>query len=250
MHRPLSFRSVALSLMLLLTAGPLLAADLPSIQSLQAKLTERLPDFPKLDEVRATELPGVYELRAGQTIYYGDAQGNFILRGDLIDTKRARNLTQQRIEQLSAIAFAELPLKDALVWKTGTGKRRLAVFADPNCPYCRKLEGELQNLKDATVYLFLYPALGDDSAQKAQNILCGKEPQQVWRNWMLKGVAVPAAPACATAVARNTAFARDHRINGVPTLFFEDGSRAGGYVSLAQIEAKLEGDKAAVKPAP
>jgi len=219
-------------------ASPNFVSADPAVQAIQARLTQRLKGFPKIDEISPTGMPGLYEVRAGHELYYSDAQGNFLLQGELIDTRSTRNLTRERIDKLTAVDFRQLPLKDALVWKTGTGHRRIAVFADPNCPYCKKLETELQALKDVTVYTFLYPILAPDSTTKSQAIWCSQDGMQTWRDWMLKGVA-PSNGACATPMDRNLAFGRAHAIDGVPAVFFEDGSRSPGFIDAAQIEAKL-----------
>ncbi|MEO8153884.1 MAG: DsbC family protein [Rhizobacter sp.] len=211
----------------------------PAISTIQARLTQRLTGFPKIDEIRPSGMPGLYEVRAGYQLFYSDAQGNFLVQGELIDTRSTRNLTRERIDTLSAVDFKQLPFKDALVWKTGTGQRRIAVFADPNCPYCKKLETELQGLKDVTVYNFLYPVLAADSTTKSQAIWCSPDSTQAWRNWMLQGTPVTTATACANPLERNLAFGKAHNIQGVPAVFFEDGSRSPGFVSAGQIEAKL-----------
>src|SRR5882724_12028770 len=123
--------------------GSLTSPD-PAVQTIQARLSQRLKGFPRIDEIRPSGMPGLYEVRAGTQLFYSDAQGNYLLQGELIETRSTRNLTRERIDKLTAIDFNQLPLQDALVWKTGTGQRRIVVFADPNCPYCKKLETELQ----------------------------------------------------------------------------------------------------------
>lgn len=212
----------------------------PAQQAIRRNLGQRLQGFPKIDEVRPSGMPGLYEVRVGHELYYSDAQGAYLIRGELIDTRSQRNLTQERIKQLSAIDFAQLPLQDAVVWKVGNGQRRIAVFADPNCGYCKKLEAELQHLKDVTVYTFLYPVLAQDSVDKAKNVWCSGDATQSWRAWMLKGQAIKPGADCATPIERNLAFGRAHRIEGVPAIFFEDGSRSAGALSAQQIEARLE----------
>ena len=112
----------------------------------------------------------------------------------MIDTKTRVNLTEQRIAKLTAIDFKALPLKDAMVWKQGTGERKLVVFADPNCGYCKKFEKDLQAVKDVTVYTFLYPILGADSAEKSKQIWCAKDNTKAWRDWMLNGTQVAGSP--------------------------------------------------------
>src|ERR1044071_7136891 len=116
------------------------AADEAAIRK---NLAERIPNFPPIDEVSKTPIPGVYELRIGAEIFYSDEQGQYVLQGSLIDTKSRVNLTEQRIAKLTQIDFASLPLKDAVLIKQGSGTRKLVVFGDPNCGYCKRLERDL-----------------------------------------------------------------------------------------------------------
>ena len=188
-------------------------------------IAERMPDFPKIDEITKSPIPGLYELRIGAEILYSDERGEHIVQGELIETKSRTNLTQARVDKINAIDFASLPLKDAIVWKQGTGARKLVVFADPNCGYCKKFEKDSQQLKDVTVDTFLYPILGGDSPEKSKNIWCAKNNSVAWRDWMINGTAVPRSMgACDTgALQRNVELGRKYRINGTPSLVFEDG---------------------------
>ena len=208
---------------------------------IRKNLAERLPDFPKIDEVTKTAIPGLYEVRIGTEIVYTDERGDHVLQGSLIDTKTRRDLTQARIDKLTAIDFAALPLKDAIVWKQGSGERKLVVFADPNCGYCKKFETEMQQVKDVTVYTFLIPILGGDSPDKARNVWCAKDNATVWRDWMIKGTAAPRSMgSCdASALQRNLAMARKYRVTGTPALVFEDGKRVPGAVPPDQVEKQL-----------
>ncbi len=208
---------------------------------IRKNIAERLPDFPKIDEVTKTPVAGLYELRIGTDLFYSDEHGDHILEGHLIETKSRNDLTTARIDKLTAIDFATLPLKDAIVWKQGSGARKLVVFADPNCGYCKKFEKEMQQVKDVTVYTFLYPILGGDSPEKSRDIWCAKDNGAVWRDWMIKG----SAPArsmgqCdASALQRNIAMAKKFRINGTPALVFEDGKRVPGAMAPDQVEKQL-----------
>lgn len=204
-------------------------------------LGERFANLPKIDEVRATPMTGLWEVRIGTEVMYSDAKGNFLIQGALIDTSSKRNLTEERVEKLTAIDFAALPLKDAVVWKNGNGKRRIAVFADPNCGYCKKFERDLQNVKDLTVYTFIIPILGGDSKEKSEAIWCAKDNTTVWRDWMVKGSTPPRmmGKCDSTAIERNTALAQKHHINGTPAIIFEDGSRSPGAMPAAELEKRL-----------
>lgn len=207
---------------------------------IRKNIAERLPDFPKIDEVTKTPIPGVYEIRIGTEVLYSDEQGSYLIEGHLIDTRTRANLTEARVAKLTAIDFSTLPLKDAMVWKQGTGARKIAVFADPNCGYCKKLERDLQQVKDVTVYTFLIPILGGDSPEKATNIWCAKDNTRAWRDWMLEGKTPPRSMgACETPIARNLALSRKHKVAGTPAIVFEDGTRVPGAVGTEAIEKQL-----------
>lgn len=209
---------------------------------IRKNIAQRLPDFPKIDEVSKTPMPGLWEVRIGVDLLYTDAEGNYLIEGgSILDTRNRANLTQQRIAKLTAIKFADLPLKDAMVIKQGNGTRKLAVFGDPNCGYCKRLERDLAALKDVTIYTFIYPVLGADSDAKSRAIWCTKDAMTNWRKWMLDGAVPPRAMGeCNTgAIERNVAFGRKHRINGTPALVFEDGVRVPGAMSAADLEKRL-----------
>jgi len=208
---------------------------------IRKNLSERLPNLPKIDEISKTPIPGLYEVRIGQEILYADEQGNYLIQGNLIDTRTRVDLTEARMNKLSAIDFASLPLKDAVVIKQGNGSRRMAVFGDPNCGYCKRIERDLLLVKDVSIYTFLYPILGPDSTTKSRDIWCAKDPGKAWRDWMVDGVApAKAAANCDVAVLeRNLGLGRKHKVNGTPAVVFEDGSRSPGAMPAPLIESRL-----------
>ena len=213
---------------------------------IRKSLLEHLPGLTQIDEVRPAPMPGLWEIRIGTEIRYTDAMGNFLIEGDLFDLHGMRNLTEERINKITAVDFNTLPFKDAVVWKTGNGKRRLAVFADPNCGYCKRFERALQQVKDVTVYTFVIPILGGDSPQKANAIWCAKDPVSAWRNWMLDGTAPPHSTAGGcddAAIERNLALSRKNHVNGTPSIVFEDGTRAPGALTAEQLEHRLQSVK-------
>ena len=211
---------------------------------IRKNLAERLPVFSKIDEVSKTPMNGLFEIRVNETdIFYTDAEGNFLLQGNLIDTRAKRNLTEERVEKLSAIDFEALPLKDGFTQVRGNGKRKLAVFEDPNCGYCKRFERDLQQVNDVTIHTFLIPILGPDSAEKSKNIWCAKDKNKAWLDWMVRDQS-PAKASCDTgALERNVAFSKKHKITGTPTMFFVDGSRVPGAVGVDQIEKMLASAK-------
>ena len=208
--------------------------------TLRKNLAERLPALAKIDEISKTPIAGLFEIRLnGSDIYYTDAEGNYLIQGSLIDLKQKRNLTEERIDKLSAIDFDSLPLKNAFTQVRGTGKRKLAIFADPNCGYCKRFEKDLAKIENVTIYHILFPILGEDSQVKAKNIWCAKDKAKTWNDWMLNGVTPPAIKCDATAVDANVEFGKKNRVTGTPALFFADGSRVPGAIDAKQIEKLL-----------
>lgn len=207
--------------------------------TIRKTLAERIPQLEKIDEVRSTPMAGLYEVRMGTDVFYTDAKGNFLIQGELIDTKARRNLTEDRIAKLSAVDFSALPLKDAFVTVRGNGKRQMVVFADPNCGYCKRFERDLQKVNNVTVHTFLYPILSPDSAEKSRNIWCAKDRTTSWDDWMLRDK-TPVDAACDTAaLQRNLAFGKKYKITGTPTVIFTDGSRVPGAIGLPDLEKRL-----------
>ena len=221
-----------------LCAVPALADE----ASIRKNLPTHLPSLPPIDEVSRTPVAGLWEVRMGTEILYTDAQGRHVLAGELIDASTRTSLTRERQERLTAFVFDELPFKDAIAIRQGSGKRRMAVFVDPNFGYCKRFERDVASLKDLTIYAFLYPVLGPDSQAKSRDIWCAKDPAKAWRDWMIQGV-TPPSTACAAcddgALERNGALGRKHRVQGTPAAVFEDGSRVPGAIPAAEIEKRL-----------
>ncbi len=223
-----------------LLAAAALGASAQEAQ-IRKNLAERLPNLPKIDEVSRTSVPGLWEIRIGNDVMYTDDKGDHIIQGQIVDTRTRTNITESRLNKLSTIDFASLPLKDAVVIKQGSGARKMAVFVDPNCGYCKRFEKDLAAVKDVTVYTFLYPILGPDSDAKSKAIWCAKDQAKTWRDWMLSGVTPPRSMGdCDTAaLERNVAFGKKHRVQGTPAVVFEDGTRVPGAIPGAEIEKHL-----------
>ena len=231
-------RRLGLALLTLVLSAACLAQE----AVIRKTISERYPELKAIDEVNKSALPGLFELRVnGSEIYYTDAQGNYLIVGNLYDTKQRRNLTEERVDKLTAVKFDSLPFKDSFTIVRGNGERKLAVFEDPNCGYCKRFERDLQTINNVTVHMFLYPILGPDSGEKAKSIWCAKDRGQVWQDWMVREQAIPnSVQMCDTdAIKRNVELGRKHKINGTPTLIFVDGTRIPGAIDAKQIEKHL-----------
>ena len=237
--KPAALRQLTILSAALLAAGAVSAQE----AAIRKNLAEHVPTMPKIDEVRPSPIPGIYEVRYGGTeIVYTDAKGEYIFQGALVEAKTMTNLTEARIDKLTAIDFSALPVKDAITYKQGTGARKLAVFVDPNCGYCKRFERDLVGLKDVTIYTFIMPILGPDSNVKARDIWCSKDNAKTWRSWMIEGVApqrTMGGGCDSAALDRNVEFGRKYRVQGTPGVFFEDGTRKPGAIPAAELEKLL-----------
>jgi thiol:disulfide interchange protein DsbC len=213
---------------------------------IRKKLAERIPQLGKIEEIKKSPIVGLFEIRVGASdIYYTDAAGNYLIDGQLVDTKTGKNLTEERVNKLTAIDFKDLPLGDAIVIKRGTGARKIAVFTDPNCGYCKRFEADLLKVNNITVYNFLYPVLGADSLEKSKNVWCAADKAKTWQDWMLNEIPPKAAPVAkpgvcnVDAISRIVEFGKKNRITGTPMVLLADGTRIPGAINSAQLEKRL-----------
>ena len=184
---------------------------------------------------------GLYEVTIGNEVAYVDKDVAYLFVGRVVDAKTKEDITQARRDELMIVDYKSLPLDQAVKVVRGDGSRQFAVFADPNCPYCKKFEKDLASMKNVTIYTFLYPILSQDSFEKARGVWCAADRAAAWNAQMLEGKAPPAAPAdCKHPLQQNLALGQKLDVTGTPTIFFTDGRRLPGAVPLERIEAGLE----------
>jgi thiol:disulfide interchange protein DsbC len=207
-------------------------------QQIKAELKKQLPEA-TIETVRKVSYGNLYEVVANGEIFYTDDKGSFILLGPIIDMKTKENVTDARLRQVNAVKFDALNFKNAIKIVRGNGSRKLAIFEDPNCGYCKRFERDLLGISDITVYVFLYPILSPDSIEKARAVWCAADRGKAWLDIMTRDAAAPAAGTCDTPLDENLAYGRDKKINGTPTLIFENGERIPGAMPAAEIERRL-----------
>jgi thiol:disulfide interchange protein DsbC len=222
-------------LLLSLLSGVVIADEASLRKALQ-------PHFPgdKVESLKKTPYLGLYEVVVGGGLFYTDEKASYFFSGHVIDPKTGQSLTDGRLQQIKEtrrINIDSLPLELAIKAVRGNGKRRVVVFSDPNCPYCKRLETELSKVTDVTIHTLLYPVL-NGSVATAAAIWCSADRLKAWDDFMLKGTA-PTAKACETPIDRIIQAAQTHSVSGTPTLIFADGSVAPGMIASEMIEKKL-----------
>jgi thiol:disulfide interchange protein DsbC len=228
---------------LLLMFGAVAHGQAPAVDPAQKKNLETRLNA-TIDTITRMPLSGLYEVRIGDDIFYTDATGNFIVVGNVIDLRSRENLTRKRVDaikqaSLPVFKYADLPLDAAVKIVKGNGKRQVAIFEDPNCGYCKKLEKSLHDIGDVTIYVFLYPVLGPDSLARSKQVWCSPNRAKAWNDWMQNNTAPTGEGACATPLDKTLEIGKKLKVEGTPTLFFPNNKRVEGAVDSAELEKLL-----------
>jgi thiol:disulfide interchange protein DsbC len=213
------------------------AASRPIEDLVRERVSKKIPG--KVNSVRKMPF-GMFEVVIESEIVYVDETADYLITGHLFDTRTQEDLTSKRSEEVLRVDFSSLPLQLAFKIVRGDGSRPVAIFEDPNCPYCKRLERDIRTLNNTTIYVFLYPILSDDSINKSTQVWCSKDPVAAWSKFMIDGQALDKAPeGCKTPI--NDVLALGHRLSvtGTPTLVFADGRRAPGVIPLDLLEQMM-----------
>ena len=226
---------------LALAATLMFAATAQANESVIRKaLTQQFPNA-NITSVKKTPYSGLFEVYLDGQLIYVDAKAQYVFAGDVIDLKSRANLTQERLNRLQAIDWNSLPLKDALKTVKGKGERKLVVFSDVDCPFCRKFEAELAKVDNITVYTFLYPIEGlhPKAVQTSKQIWCAPDRNKAWDEYITRGTIPGNDGKCANPVDATIALGNKLKVSGTPTLVFANGVRVPGMVPAAQLERLL-----------
>jgi thiol:disulfide interchange protein DsbC len=233
-------KALAAAFLTAVLAIPAFAQDAEAVKS---ALKKKFPEAP-IDTVRKIPYGNLYEVVGNGEVFYTDDKTTFLMIGTLVDVKTKENVTEARQRQVNAVKFENLPLDSAFKVVRGNGSRKVAIFADPNCGYCKRFERDLLGVNDITVYTFLYPILSPDSMDKSKQVWCSGDRGQTWIDYMTKNTALKGDGKCDTAaIDKALAFGKEKRISGTPTIIFEDGERVAGAMPIAQFEKKISGMK-------
>jgi thiol:disulfide interchange protein DsbC len=223
---------------LLLLGVPSLA--LPDEGDIRRALRAEYPEA-SVSAISRTPYGGLYEVVIDGEVAYATADGKYLILGSVIELASKRNLTSARMDKLLEVKWDTLPFSQAIKIVKGDGSRKLAVFSDPDCPYCRRFENELAKVDNVTIYTFLTPieSLHPAAINIAKQIWCEKDQVSAWHDYMLKGVKPKASPSCKNPVDENMALGNKLKVSGTPTLIFANGQRVPGMVPAAKLNTLL-----------
>ena len=227
---------LVLSLLILISFSTMTWADEAAVK----KAIQEHFEGHKIDSLKKIPSLGLYEVVVGDELFYTDDKANYFFFGNVVDTKTRTSMTHERLQEIKAarrVPLDSLPLQSAIKIVKGDGKRQVAIFTDPNCPYCKQLEKELLNITNVTIYTLLYPVL-NGSTELSKKIWCSSNQIKAWDDFMLRGIA-PTGKDCETPLEILLNSGRENKVSGTPTLIFADGSIVGGMIPAAAIEEKL-----------
>ncbi|NNH87119.1 DsbC family protein [Acinetobacter terrae] len=208
--------------------------SLANVDTVKSNLTKQHPKL-NIENIQITDMKGVYSgSMDGQVVYVGeDAQ--HILVGSMYRLSDQKNLTKDLVLKQNSIDWKKLPLQDAVKSVRGNGKRQIAIFSDPNCPYCKQLETELSKLNDVTIYTFIYP-IKNQSIAVSKQVFCEKDSALAWSNLISKGIQPSSKKTCANPIERNLSLGKSLGLNGTPAIIFSNGFKVMGSHPAQEIE--------------
>ena len=217
------------------------AADEAAVRRM---IQDKLKGGAQLDSVRKMPWANLYEVTVrapdGVLLYYVDAEAKVIIDGQVIDAKTGRNLTEERQRELSKVSWESLPLQWAITSKRGTGRRKIAILSDPNCPYCRRFEADLAKLDDITVHILAFPVISPASVRQTKAVWCSKDRVKAWNDLMFKRIEPQASPDCDTPIEKIVDAGRRLGASATPTWFVETGERYNGAMPLDELTRVLD----------
>lgn len=240
MKRLIHACSIAIALCAALGATIAHATD-DATGTLMQTLQKRFPTI-RITAVQPSPVPGLYQVIAGDQVVYTDASGDHMIVGRMMDTKTRQDMSAQALAAFYTIDFKSLPFGEAIKIVKGNGEYKMALFADPDCPFCRQLEQSMQSVTNVTVYLFLFPLeqVHPHAMADATAIWCSPDRASAWTNWMLNRTPIPTGGSCANSpIANISALADSLHVHATPTIFLENGKRIDGAVPTSQLQGMI-----------
>ena len=211
---------------------------------IKAQLTKEIPGLTKVDAVNKSPVAGIYEVVVGRKVFYVSDDGKYLFFGNIVDPTTKKSLTEQRTQELNKIDWKQLPLELAIKEVNGNGKRQIAVFSDPDCPYCQMFEKQVApQLTDTTIYTFLFPLpMHPNAKPHSIQIWCSKDKAKAWTGWMRDKTPLPTDSSCNTAdLDKVYKIGTDVvQVEGTPTIILSNGQILPGMLPPDQLLAQMD----------
>ena len=230
-------KNISISLFLFLSF--IAQADNDALREIMKKTYPELP----IKNIQKTNFNDLYEVYIGGQIIYTNENFDFlIVEGRVVDPETKNDLTELRLEELTRVNFEDLPLSDAIKVVKGTGKRKIAIFSDVDCPYCKRLEKrELSNINNITIYTFLYPlAIHPEAKLKSKKIWCANDRSKAWTEYIHNDNLPENSGDCKTPINKILKLGKDLGISSTPTIILPNGKRVPGAIPYKQLEEYLQ----------
>ena len=209
-----------------------------SLEQIKNQIQQSIGQGKKVDSIRRLDDLNLYEVVIDSNIIYTNLDATFLISGDIFDIKTKRNLTENQREKIAKNLIS--PSKKLAIKRIkGNGKKVLYTFEDPYCGYCAKLNKNINELENTTIYTFIIPIISDNSKVMAQKIWCNKNPDEAWSNWM-ESQLEPDSKNCDAPINELEKLARRLMITGTPILFSANGMRQNGYAETSVIEKLID----------
>jgi len=208
-------------------------ADEIKVQSL---VKSNFGESKKIAEVKKTPYLGLYEIQIDKHVIYTDSNAKYYFIGHIFNPKEKKDYTENANEKLENVKFSKLPFGLAISTVHGNGKRKIAVFEDPNCGYCKKYQSTLRSLKNVTIYTFLFNVIAQNSSLISTDIWCSI----AWDDWMTAN-RLPRHGDTRCVAPNEQILDLGHKLNisGTPTTIFPDGTRTMGLLDTKAIQREL-----------
>jgi thiol:disulfide interchange protein DsbC len=219
-----------------------------TVATITKNLKANLPDL-VIDKVESTPIAGVYEIDSGRKVFYVDGSGNYALIGNLLDLTTKTSLTEQRSNDLNQIDWKKLPTDLAITRVKGNGKSKIAIFTDPDCPFCKRLEAETTSkLKDVTIYYYLFPlVIHANAADDSKRILCAENPESSMIAFMAYGKSLGKNNTCDNGkklVKMQEIGSNLVQVTGTPTIVLPNGKIISGLVPADALSRMIDQNQA------
>lgn len=210
------------------------------ISSVRAELEKMFPQA-KTAEIKPTDAPGVYEMELQGSYAYAYVNGDYLLIGDLYNSKDKVNIGDQKLAERMAGLIRDVPTSKMIVYGPEKPARYITVFTDIDCGYCQKLHREVPELNEAGIqvrYLaFPRAGIGSKSHKKYVSVWCSDDPQTSLTD-AKAGKSVPAA-SCDNPIEESYKLGQEVGVRGTPTIIFDDGTVTPGYIPSKELIRRL-----------